>query len=73
MSTGGTLTDTDLDAMFDTTYAYSTSDQITVGTGSVTVTITLTFTNEPGTKAIYDTLVQNDLVLDLTFAVTVNP
>lgn len=73
MSTGGSLDDTALDLMFDTTYSYDTSDQITVGTGSVTVTITVTFTNEPGTKAIYDTLVQNDLVLDLTFAVTVNP
>ena len=72
MSTGGTLTDTDLDAMFDTTYSYSASDQIAVGGSAITVTITVTFTNEPSTQAIYDTLVQNDLVLDLTFAVSVN-
>lgn len=70
MSVGGTLTDSDLDLMFDTTYAYSVSDEITVGGSAITVTITITFTNEPSTKTIYDTLVQNDLVLDLTFTVT---
>ena len=72
MVTGGTLTDTDLDLMFDTTYSYAPSDQITVGRSAITVTITLTFTTEPGSQAIYDTLVQNDLVLDLTFTVTPN-
>lgn len=70
MTTGGTLTDSDLDPMFTTTYSYDASNQITVGGSAVTVTITLTFTNEPSTKVIYDILVQNDLVLDLTFTVT---
>jgi len=73
MSTGGSLDDAALDLMFDTTYSYSTSDQITADGDAVTVTITVTFTNEPGSKSIYDTLIQNDLVLDLTLAVTVNP
>ncbi len=69
--TGGSLSDNDLEIMFETSYAYSPSNAITIG-GVVTVTITVLFENEPLTKAIYDTLVENDLELNLTFAITTN-
>ena len=64
------LTDTDLKSMFNVSF-----NAVPIKSGAanqISIIITLTFENEPSTKAIYDTIANETLTVEVEFTVTPN-
>ena len=64
----GTLTSTQIDAMFS--FVVTSGDGAITEGGQNTVVITVVFGTEPATQTIYDQVANGDLQFDITFTVT---
>ncbi|TVP85394.1 MAG: hypothetical protein EA375_04640 [Acholeplasmataceae bacterium] len=67
----GTLSEEQIDLMFDISITAGNGAAISVGGGVVNVQITVFFENEPATQAIYDQVANG--TLSITVSVTVTP